>query len=560
MIDDEAIKKFKNLNGFQSIADLFNIPKAELWDLLMNKKQEQYKMFEIQKKDGNIRKIFSPKPLLKKIQKDLSCILNDVYHVYPTAMGFVKDRDLIQGASYHMNQATILSIDLKDFFPSINFGRVRAMFSTYFKFNLTDAATLASICCLPSGELPQGSPASPIISNIICHKLDQQINRICRKNKCVYTRYADDITISCQRTIFPEQLAKKVSGVVEVGRILEEIINNNGFVVQTTKTRLKNKYQSLSVTGIKVNEKLNVSRNYIRRIRSILNTIEKNDFKEAKKIFDKKYTNRKYQKSSNMFMSLRGMISFVGQVKGLDDVVFNKLAKRYNELAKKYKLKKINRIVAFEELKSDYVYPIFGGDADCITYEYKNEESCVFNGEAILGNGTGFYLQNIGIITSAHLYLELKHTISAYGLENLIFKDEYYITLQKNDGKLMNAKIDKINFESDIAILTPSQLPEIGFKYCMSYSQDDYVKLLGFPEYRLGNTIRVDNGYIGGDRMDGNITNFELLGTTIHGGNSGGPIINQKNEVIGIAAKGFTGTGIVPNEVIPIRYVLDMKE
>ena len=557
MITDETSRNFKNINGFDSIATFFCIPKAELWDILMNKKEEQYEVFEVPKKDSSTRRIFSPKPRLKYIQKQLADVLNETYNVYPMAMGFVKERDLVKGAKYHVKQQSILSIDLKDFFPSIKFGRVRAMFSSYYKFNLSDASTLASICCLSSGELPQGSPVSPIISNIICHKLDQQINRLCRKNKCVYTRYADDITISSQQLDFPQQLAKKVSGGVEIGMVLKNIISCNGFYIQDKKTRLKNKHQSLTVTGIKVNQKLNVNRNYIRRIRSILNTIEKNDLEKAKELFESKYQNRKHQKSTNMFMSLRGMIAFAGHVKGRDDVVFNKLAKRYNELGKKYSLRSIIRIPTFDELKKEAVFPIFGGDSDWIYYKFEQDD-VLFKEDATLDNGTGFYLHGIGIITSAHLYLELKKAINAYGIENLIFENEYYITLQKNNGETMKAKIAKIDFEKDIAILTPNELLEVSFKYCQSYSEGDEVKVLGFPSYQLGNTIRIDGGSIGGTRMNRKTSNFELLGTIIHGGNSGGPIVNNKNEVIGIAAKGLTGSGNVPNEVIPIKHIFDL--
>lgn len=82
--------------------------------------------------------------------------------------------------------------------------------------------------------------------------------------------------------------------------------------------------------------------------------------------------------------------------------------------------------------------------------------------------------------------------------------------------------------------------------------------MLGYPEYRLGNSIRVDSGKVGGIRYDKLIEKNELMGTFIYGGNSGGPIINTNNEVIGIAAKGLTSSGTVPSEFIPIKYVIDM--
>ncbi|MGX7187340.1 reverse transcriptase domain-containing protein [Enterococcus mundtii] len=94
------------------------------------------------------------------------------------------------------------------------------------------------MCCHPNGELPQGSPVSPIISNIICHKMDQQINRFCRKYKCVYTRYAYDISISYHYLKIPHQIAKKSSDLVEIATALEQIINENGFEIQNMKNEI----------------------------------------------------------------------------------------------------------------------------------------------------------------------------------------------------------------------------------------------------------------------------------------------------------------------------------
>jgi len=107
---------------------LFSIPEVSLWDLFINQMPNQYEQFEIPKKDGTTRINYSPKPVLKRIQRILADILNETYRVYPMAMGFVKKRNLVMGAEFHLNQKSVLSIDLKNFFPSINFARVRAMF------------------------------------------------------------------------------------------------------------------------------------------------------------------------------------------------------------------------------------------------------------------------------------------------------------------------------------------------------------------------------------------------------------------------------------------------
>lgn len=464
----DQVVLFNEINGFKSIANFFNIPDAELWDILINKKDKLYTNFSVKKKDGSDRIIHVPNQNIKNLQIHLKNILNEVYRVHPTAFGFVKGRSLKEGAESHLKQESILSIDIKDFFPTIHFGRVKAMFESYFKFNYSDASTLASICCLSNGELPQGAPTSPIISNIISNDLDKKLNRISRKYKCVYTRYADDITISSQLLHFPQQIAKKQEGIVVLSDLIKEVFEFNGFEINERKTRLKNKFQSMSVTGVKVNEKMNVNRSYIRKIRSILNCIEKNgtNIKEAEMIFAEKYRNRKYKSSSNMFRTLRGMIDYVGHIKGNDDLVFNKLAKRYNTLANKFGMTIIKRRVPFEELVNNSVFPIFGGDDDMLEFKFL-ENGYPHKSETILGNGTGFYLDGIGIVTSAHLYSDngLNRIINAVGLNNLIMKNDFYITLQRRNNSPIKAKILKIDYSLDIAILSPNIELENGFQY-----------------------------------------------------------------------------------------------
>src|SRR5699024_3623492 len=124
---------------------------------------------------------------------------------------------------------------------------------------------------------------------------------------------------------FPREIAYFEDSITKIGSQVKSIISKNGFSINMEKNRLQSKYQNQSVTGITVNQKSNVSRQYIRRIRSILNCIEKNldDISIAEKLFREKYNFRQsHMKEPNMFDVLRGMISYVGLVKGKDDLLF----------------------------------------------------------------------------------------------------------------------------------------------------------------------------------------------------------------------------------------------
>jgi RNA-directed DNA polymerase len=123
------------------------------------------------------------------------------------------------------------------------------------------ARVLAQICC-HDNQLPQGAPTSPIILNMICAKLDSQLQRLAKKYQCIYTRYADDITLSTSRSRFSPHLIwfSKEAEKSVLGDDLKNIIEESGFLVNESKIRLQTSYKHQEVTGIIVNEKLNIKR------------------------------------------------------------------------------------------------------------------------------------------------------------------------------------------------------------------------------------------------------------------------------------------------------------
>jgi retron-type reverse transcriptase len=177
----------------------------------------KYKTFEISKRSGGKRTICAPIDALKVIQQKLSILLQDCVDEINQAKnlkdriahGFKRKRSIITNARQHRNRRHVFNLDLEGFFPSINFGRVRGFFIHDKNFALhKDVATvIAQIACYENA-LPQGSPCSPVISNLIAHVLDMHLVRLASKVGCTYSRYADDLTFSTNKKVFPPEIAK----------------------------------------------------------------------------------------------------------------------------------------------------------------------------------------------------------------------------------------------------------------------------------------------------------------------------------------------------------------
>jgi RNA-directed DNA polymerase len=181
------------------------------------------------------------------------------------------------------------------------------------------AFLLSNLCC-HDGVLPQGSPTSPLLTNIICQRLDRKLSQFGKANRAVYTRYADDISFSSNQPVFSDSFINQV----------KEILVTEGFAVNSAKTRLQHHRQRQVVTGIKVNEKLNVDRTLIRTIRAILHNAKRSwDF--AQDEFDRAWDKSKGP-VPNFISSVRGQIEFIGMVRGKDDITYQKYRKQFREM------------------------------------------------------------------------------------------------------------------------------------------------------------------------------------------------------------------------------------
>ena len=130
---------------------------------------------------------------------------------------------------------------------------------------------MAQIAC-HNHVLPQGSPCSPVISNLIGNILDVRLAKLASDNGCTYSRYADDLTFSTNKQIFPPDIARLVQGQAhmwELGDKLQDIIARTGFTVNPAKTRMEYRTSRQDVTGLVVNAKVNIRSDYRRRVRSM---------------------------------------------------------------------------------------------------------------------------------------------------------------------------------------------------------------------------------------------------------------------------------------------------
>ena len=240
-----------------------------------------YRRYAIAKKTGGLRHISAPMPRLAAAQR---WVLNNILEklsVAPPAHGFVKYRSLVTGAAPHTGKAVVLNLDLKDFFPSITWRRVKGLF-VKLGYGEHVATVLALLCTEPPrvateldgrvyhvalGErvLPQGACTSPALTNLLCRRLDARLAGLAKRFGYTYTRYADDLTFSSASTADLNKLQWSV----------RQVIASEGLADNPSKTRVMRASQRQEVTGVVVNTRPKVSRDTLRTLRAILHNCAK---------------------------------------------------------------------------------------------------------------------------------------------------------------------------------------------------------------------------------------------------------------------------------------------
>ncbi len=339
---DELVEQFLNLKSPQDIARMLDLDYSYLkYYLYILPESKRYRSFEVSKKyNSKPRTINAPASNIKIVQQKLNQILQIIYSVKPSVHGFIYERSVLTNAQVHVGKRFVFNVDLKDFFPSINFGRVRGMFiAKPYSLNEKVATVLAQICC-HNNQLPQGAPTSPIVSNMICARLDGNLQKLAQKYYCMYSRYADDITFSKTSQTFPVEIGYFDSdGITVVGDELKHSIEANGFKINNNKVRQQTNKMRQSVTGLTVNRKPNLPRKYVRQIRAMIHAWAKYGYAAAEKEHANKYYTKKKRRQDDVpaySMTIRGKLEYLRMVKGSFDPVYKNLQSQLANVDKDY--------------------------------------------------------------------------------------------------------------------------------------------------------------------------------------------------------------------------------
>lgn len=457
-----------------------------------------YHQFSIAKGKGKVRLITAPNRRLKILQNKLAPLLDQLYRVRTPVHGFVPARSVKTNAEAHGRRRFVINLDLQDFFPTITENRVRGLL-TALNVDTRVAEIIARLCCFNS-HLPQGAPTSPVLSNMICYRLDSQLMRIAKDCRAIYTRYADDITFSSYQP--PTPLFENV--LPPVGRFSSELLSpdlretflSNGFTIHPDKSHYADRNSRRIVTGVKINAGLNVDRRYVRHIRAMLHSIETHGLNPAQTKYNTKA-------NGSLATHLRGKISYITHLKGSTDPVVRSLALRYN---KAFPQQPIKLAPTIEERRERAVWIV---------------EHSANGGE----QGTAFFLKGIGLVTAAHC---------VKGMSDFTV---YHPSKRSNQASVSVLKRCE---HRDLAILGHTIHDTEYFeleKATHAVAVGNAVTAYGYPGYGPGDKINVRTGAISSVPTKSMVPMIEVT-QELAQGMSGGPILDVHGEVVGIIHKG----------------------
>lgn len=334
-VDNKAgsLRTATTIRELAQILGLEDVNGADLLELALNSESNNYATWHISKKGGRgFRRISSPKPRLKMVQRALTSSLADLYEASPHAHGFIVNKSITTNAAPHVGQRWVFNIDIEDFFPTVTAHRIEGMLKKPPYELHPNIAEVITRLCTYQGCLPAGAPSSPLLSNMICRSLDKRLAQIARDFQCVYTRYADDLTFSSSLLEFPREIAIRDSSTWGVGPTLVRQIVKAGFRINDSKVRMQEKSTLQSVTGLVVNEKLNVERRYIRSIRGAIHAWDRYGYHAANEEFNSRIKKRKEEPQTSLSDVLWGRIAYISMVRGEDDPLVLTLREKLKRL------------------------------------------------------------------------------------------------------------------------------------------------------------------------------------------------------------------------------------
>lgn len=461
-----------------------------------------YHRFEIHKARAKTRIISAPNERLKYLQRRIAPLLDRLYRVRNPVHGFVAGKSVKTNASAHLHKRFILNIDLKDFFPSITEKRVVGVLESLGLDNRV-ARILARICC-HNALLPQGAPTSPVLSNMICFRLDKELLALAKATRCIYTRYADDITFSSHQPM----TALFEGAVPPAGHFspdhlalpLRNALTTNGFIINPDKVHYADRHSRRMVTGIKVNEFLNIDRRYVRNIRAALYSVETLGKEAAQEKFKTVHGGK-----SDLGAHLQGKITWLRHIRGQSDPVFRAIAVRFNT---SFPDRKIEVAPTADEVRDRAVWIVeyCGSDTD-------------------MAQGSAFFLKDVGLVTAAHC------------VNNMNEVDIYHPSKHAN---MFKATVIKRDTDRDLAILGHTISPTEYFEIEQSVhavSVGERLTAVGYPEFAPGDGLNVREGNVSSVTVKHGIKMIEVT-QKLSQGMSGGPLLDSNGKVAGIIHKG----------------------
>jgi RNA-directed DNA polymerase len=527
------VELFRKLASVDDVASFLGTSRRRLFFHLYDRKRPCYRSFSIPKASGGHRLISAPPKVLAAFQRRLLLALEAVAPSKPYAHGFTRGRNVRTNAEPHVGSRLVLNFDLLNFFPSIHFGRVLGLFRSHpFNFASPVAAVLAQICCAAK-VLPQGAPTSPAISNLICRGIDRDFAALARMHRCRYTRYCDDITISTNRESFPPTIAEASEDgrAVSLGHGILSVLAAHSFQPNDRKTRMRTQRDRQEVTGLVANMKVNVPREFVRNIRSVLHDCERRGVVAADERF-RGGIDRKTRRGAPppLVLHLLGKLAYLRMVRGASDYLYLRLAIRARRALNAGAPVMILGSAAFQPaFLREVIWIVIGRDT---------------RGEPLV-EGTAFALHGVGIVSAYHVFT--REACVSYELRLSSRPDQVFpvTAIRPHIGH------DLVIIEADVPILAAlirqDQMPTHG----------DPITLAGYPRW-LGppDDLLIALGQVIQPRSAGS-TEYIIGTPLIRGGNSGGPLINGDGYVVGVAM--YDGSSpIAPNGSVAIRHVNDV--
>jgi RNA-directed DNA polymerase len=507
---------FKSLMTVSQVATFFNTSQKRLLYLLYDPRGPQYHTFLIRKASGGQRLIAAPSPVIAVFQRKLLACMTEFVTPLDSAHAFTLRRSVVTNARVHLDANLILNIDLLDFFPTFHFDRVKGMYrSRPFYFPDAVATVLAHICCF-NGRLPQGAPTSPMIANIICRGLDRDLWRLARNHGCRYTRYADDITFSTNKDNLPISLLASLprlqTPAPTLGPSLLAILAKHSLTINSKKTRIRRKSERQEVTGIVINEKINVPRDFVRNVRSILHDCEANGVQQATLRFllkDKKKT--RLRTAPPILKHLRGKLDYLKMVRGGDDPIYVRLAIRAEKIlpTKKYGISIFGRSAEVDRLLANTVWVVLGLD-------HQGNE---------VEQGTAFTLEGAGIVSARHLFENGKKN----GARRWVLRNAAAPAKQHS---LTGYRADPT---TDLAVLeTPAPTVAALLRDTRDLQVRDKLWIVGFPNwFSVNDQLLIERTDVVQTKHLAGLLHILTKGN-VRSGNSGGPFLSKEGYVSGV--------------------------